>query len=205
MAPPKNLHSRNALVTANLGLAYAVVDRLGIRRRTAAYDDAVQAASLALVEAADRFDPSRGVTFATFCWQAVSGAAKDSLSAEAVVHVPPKQRARGSRTSTVEALPDALVDDTAEARLVALDEQHVLQAAIETLPEGHRDAVVWHLDRREPSAASLAARIGCSHTTAKRHLQEAVAMLAAHIQSNNVQKDAENNASSPADDADDAA
>jgi RNA polymerase sigma-B factor len=62
---------RAALVEQHLGLARHLA--LRYRDRGEPIDDLVQVASVGLLKAADRFDPSRGVTFATFAVPTILG------------------------------------------------------------------------------------------------------------------------------------
>jgi RNA polymerase sigma-B factor len=65
---------RDELVTANLGLARILARRLSNRGEP--YDDLLQVASLAIIKAVERFDPDRGVEFATFATRTVLGELK---------------------------------------------------------------------------------------------------------------------------------
>lgn len=65
---------RDQLVTSHLGLAHQLARRFSNRGET--HDDLVQVASLALVRAADRFDPERGVMFSTFAAASMIGELK---------------------------------------------------------------------------------------------------------------------------------
>jgi RNA polymerase sigma-B factor len=55
---------RDVLIESNIGLVKHVVRQF--TNRGESYDDLVQVASVALVKAADRFDPEKGATFATY-------------------------------------------------------------------------------------------------------------------------------------------
>jgi RNA polymerase sigma factor (sigma-70 family) len=72
---------REHLVLANLSLVTGTVQAAMARYRLpeSLRDDLVSAGSLALVQAADRFDPSRGVKFKTFAAHRVSGEIVDTL------------------------------------------------------------------------------------------------------------------------------
>jgi RNA polymerase sigma-B factor len=63
--------ARAQLVEDHLGLAYYLARRFANRGEP--YDDVAQVAALALVKAADRFDPDRGVAFSTFATTTVIG------------------------------------------------------------------------------------------------------------------------------------
>ena len=65
---------RDGLVTSHLGLARQLARRFCNRGES--LDDLVQVASLALVRAADRFDPERGVMFSTFASASIIGELK---------------------------------------------------------------------------------------------------------------------------------
>jgi len=65
---------RNDAVEAMIPLVDLLARRL--RRRDASYEDLRQVALLAVVRAADRFDPDRGVHFATFVSRTVEGELK---------------------------------------------------------------------------------------------------------------------------------
>jgi RNA polymerase sigma-B factor len=65
---------RDRLVEAHLGLAHQLARRFGHRGES--HDDLVQVASLALINAVDRFDPDRGFEFSTFATRTVLGELK---------------------------------------------------------------------------------------------------------------------------------
>jgi len=65
---------RDQLVAEHLGLARQLAHRFANRGET--YDDLFQVASLALIDAVDRFDPARGVEFSTFATHTIVGEIK---------------------------------------------------------------------------------------------------------------------------------
>src|SRR5271167_2521761 len=65
---------RDQLVTSHLGLAHQLARRFA--NRGEGHDDLVQVASLALVKAAERFDPERGIMFSTFAAASIIGELK---------------------------------------------------------------------------------------------------------------------------------
>ena len=76
------LVARNRLVEANLGLVRSIANRFS-RKVGVDFDDLVQAGSVGLMRAAEKFDPDRGFRFSTYAsrWieQAISRAAPQGL------------------------------------------------------------------------------------------------------------------------------
>ena len=68
------LEDREHLITSHLELAQLLAKRFANRGES--LDDLVQVASLALVQAADRFDARRGVSFSTFASRTINGELK---------------------------------------------------------------------------------------------------------------------------------
>lgn len=66
--------SRDELITSHLGLARFLARRYADRGES--YEDLVQVASVALVQAADRFDPTLGFEFSTFATRTILGEIK---------------------------------------------------------------------------------------------------------------------------------
>ncbi len=75
-APPAGLGpaERDALIVAHLGLAKHLARRFIAKGQS--QDDLTQAASLALVKAAQRYDPSRGVEFSAYATRMIIGELK---------------------------------------------------------------------------------------------------------------------------------
>ena len=71
---PGSAADRDRLVTEHLGLAEHLARRYANRGEP--HDDLVQVASLALVRAADRYDPSLGYEFSTFATRTIVGELK---------------------------------------------------------------------------------------------------------------------------------
>ena len=157
---------REDLVRSHLPLVRAVA-----RRQAGAgeqFDDAVQAGSLALVKASVRFDPSRGVAFATFVTPAVEGAIRRHL----------RERSPGVR------LPDAAdVERPGEPDPLAESDQRVLLAGgLRALDERERRIVVlrFHADLTE---REIAREVGISQAHVSRLLDGALAKLRAQFAS----------------------
>src|SRR5690349_10937509 len=62
---------RNALIERHLGIAHHLARRY--RHRGVADDDLVQVATIGLLKSVERFDPERGISFATFATPTVLG------------------------------------------------------------------------------------------------------------------------------------
>lgn len=78
---------RDQLVESHLGLAHALARRYADRGESTA--DLVQVASVGLVKAAHRFDPSRGILFSTYATASVLGELKRHFrSTRWKVHMP---------------------------------------------------------------------------------------------------------------------
>ena len=71
---------RKALIESYAPLARYVVDRLNLRPGAALeYDDLLSQAVVGLIDAVDRFDPTRGIKFETYAYYRIRGAVMDML------------------------------------------------------------------------------------------------------------------------------
>src|SRR5262245_3982321 len=144
---------RATLVTRNLRLVYHFARRLAGRRALLA--DLVQVGNLALLDAADRFDPRRGARFSTYagtCIAAVICRQMPGLTQE--VHVPGyqmrlKSRLDHSRRSLTQELgrEPTLAEMAAQARL-AEDKAREILASKPTIVD-----LYAHPDSDRPSLA----------------------------------------------------
>lgn len=67
-----NAAERNALVTANMGIVWSIAIGLTTKRPWIERDDAVQDGVVALMKATENFDPSKGVSFATYAYHVIN-------------------------------------------------------------------------------------------------------------------------------------
>ena len=77
---PSSGQDKNELVKAHMPLVHLVVDRM--RAQVPGFvtrDDMVSAAMMGLMDAATRFDPSRGIMFKTFAERRIRGAIYDEI------------------------------------------------------------------------------------------------------------------------------
>jgi len=122
---------RDELVEMHLPLVRHIASRYADRGEP--MDDLVQAGSLGLVQAVDRFDPSRGVAFASFAVPTIVGAIRRYFRDSTwTVKVPRRvQESRGR----IDAAHDALAQELGRSPTVAeiaeradIDEQDVLDS-----------------------------------------------------------------------------
>lgn len=74
VAPCPDRRSRDELIAEFRGLALSIAHRRC--RRLIEREDVEQVATVGLINAADRFDPEMGVSFATFAWSTIEGEIK---------------------------------------------------------------------------------------------------------------------------------
>lgn len=72
------MEARGELIRSSLRLVAMRVRHLGVP--AAEVDDALQAGTLGLIAAVDRFEPSRGVRLATFAWPWITSSIRVSMS-----------------------------------------------------------------------------------------------------------------------------
>lgn len=132
---------RNPLIEKHLPLVQAIARKVK-KTLTAAidYEDLVGYGSKGLVEAAERFDPTQGVTFSTFAYYRIRGAILDSLRGDPerqrvgarpdLVAVAPSRHARAANDNGRVYRPDEptterlswLLSESAAVHLTSLDE-----------------------------------------------------------------------------------
>ena len=101
-APPavsrRGLRARNRMVAANLRLVAMVVDRFP-RPPHVALEDALQAGSLGLIRAAEKFDPQRGYKFSTYSYLWIRQALTCEIDKSGTIRTPANVNAtmRGTR------------------------------------------------------------------------------------------------------------
>ena len=163
---------RHELVRSHLPLVRAMARRYARRREE--FDDLVQAGSVGLVKAATRFDPSRGVAFATFVTPTVEGEIRRQL----------RERSKG--TSTVSdpvtlAADDAAAESASDHESLATSEYRILLAGgLRTLDPREQQIVFlrFHADMTE---RQIAGKVGISQAHVSRLLEGALAKLRAEL------------------------
>lgn len=77
---PRTISARDALIEENIGLVVHIARRIARRMPNERdRDELVAAGMVGLVEAASRFDPTRGMTFSSFAGLRIEGAILDAL------------------------------------------------------------------------------------------------------------------------------
>lgn len=183
MALAKLARRRNDLVHGHLHLVRAVAWR--VRREldaTADFEDLVGHGMVGLMQAARRYDGSRGVTFATFAYHRIRGAMLDAVRAlgrftrrEVAAY-----RAGAPAVDVDAPTPsvDALVDGAprADELSVERDRRRSLRAAVAKLPHQERHFIekVYFEDKRLRVAG---AELGLSKSWASRLHDRALVAL----------------------------
>jgi RNA polymerase sigma factor (sigma-70 family) len=164
-------------VLRHLPLVRYVASRLCPPASPVEVDDLISAGTIGLIEAADRYDPKRGVPFASFAYSRIKGAVIDELSR---VGISGAERSRSTGVAlSLEAPfahePDAsLLDVTVDPsvsepqRSAELSE---LLAAIKDLPD--RARAMLGLSLAGHSGTDIADFYGCSQTLVSQILVDA--------------------------------
>jgi RNA polymerase sigma factor FliA len=143
-------------------------------------DDLESVGTLALIEALDRFDPSRGVPVAAYLRLRIRGAMVDHLRRAGPV-VRTRSRGGHSREHRFVALGDQedfldrLVEDGpgADQRLVQHEADLEIQDLVETLPDGERELVRGH-DLEGRPLQRVATELGITPTQASKLRSQAL-------------------------------
>ena len=134
---------RQAILEENVGLVHHVARQLAGRLSTAAeLDELVSAGSIGLVQAADAFDPARGLSFSTFAVPRIRGAILDELRRQ-------DHLSRGVRRQTRDL---ARARETLSASLGRVPTTRELALHMATTPETVRQ---WELDAESATVCSL--------------------------------------------------
>lgn len=190
--PKRSIEERNALVVDNLGLVRSFVDR-GIEKGAIPWhqrDDAIQAGTLGLMRAADRFDASRGLRFSTFAAFPIFGELVAFTETLSLIRVWRSLYERGYRPIPVSSLSEVMEDneedfhpmsnDAEPIDIVAENEERQLQRsalaeALAELPINHQ--VIIQRRKCGERLASIAADLGFATSTVARYSADAVQML----------------------------
>ncbi len=159
-------HIRDTRVLRHLPLVRYVVRRLRPAGSPLELDDLVSAGTIGLIEAADRYDPNRGVTFATFAYRRIRGAVIEEISTSS---------AAGSLEAPISdesgfTLMDVTLDPSASEPQGSAELSELL-TAIGDLPD--RDREILGMSAAGHSGNDIAERYGCSPSLVSRILVDA--------------------------------
>lgn len=155
---------RDALITENLGKVKYIADRLAAKLPPSVErDDLYGAGVVGLIDAVERFDASRGITFSTFAEMRVRGAILDNLRSLDWASRSTRRRAREIQTAFAEVEQElgrsATEEEVAEKMQIPLSE---LRENLQDL----RGLSLANLDERdEETGLSLAETIFDSKDT----------------------------------------
>ncbi|HEX3482667.1 MAG TPA: sigma-70 family RNA polymerase sigma factor [Kofleriaceae bacterium] len=171
------------LVARHLDLARRAAGRIYPRvRGLASFDELRALANAGLAEAAERYDPGRGASFATFAWYRIHGAIFDGLrrSSQQRAAAPPP------RMVSLEALRERGFDAAGDAPgpadgIDGARRTARLRRAIAQLPDRPRALVTKHYFEGK-SLLEAGAELGVSKSWASRLHAQAVDQLRALIE-----------------------
>ena len=132
---PRAISERDALIEDNIGLVVHIARRVAGRLAGARdRDERVAAGMVGLVEAASRFDPTRGMSFSSFAGLRIEGAILDAL--RQADRLPRSVRALQRRLDTTEATLTSSLgraprpSELAEACGLSLETLHAVRAQV---------------------------------------------------------------------------
>jgi RNA polymerase sigma-B factor len=168
-------------VRSHLPLVRAIARRYAGRGEE--LDDLVQAGSVGLVRASARFDPGRGVAFATFVGPAVEGAIRRHLSVRRRgVQLPPNAQRTSPDSAALEA-SGATVDGSREPEsLVESEHRLLLAGGLRVLDERERQIVFLRFNA-DMTERQIADAVGISQAHVSRLLDGALTKLRAELSS----------------------
>lgn len=177
---------RDHLVARHLELARRAAGRIYPRvRGLVGFDELCALANAGLAEAAERYDPARGTTFATFAWYRIQGAIVDGLrrSSQRRQSAPAAAPAPRPRVVSLDTLRDRGFDAAGDAPGPGDDLDRArrtarLRAAIAQLPDRPRALVTKHYFEGK-SLLEAGAELGVSKSWASRLHAQAVDQLRA--------------------------
>ncbi len=175
------------LVERHLELARRAAGRIYPRvRGLVSFDELRALANVGLAEAAGRYDPGRGATFATFAWYRIHGAIFDGLrrSSQRRAAAPPARPP--PRMVSLEALRDRGFDAAGDApgpadEFDAARRAARLRVAIAQLPDRPRELVTKHYFEGK-TLLEAGAELGVSKSWAIRLHAQAVDRLRAALE-----------------------
>jgi RNA polymerase sigma factor (sigma-70 family) len=166
--------NRNTRVLHHLPLVRHVVRRIRPASSPPELDDLVSAGTIGLIEAVDRYDPQRGVTFASFAYRRIRGAVIEEISSLGAGTVTTSRGPCSLEAPISEetgfTLMDVTVDPSASEPQCSAELSELL-TAIGDLPD--RDREILALSVAGHTGNHIAERYGCSPSLVSRILVDA--------------------------------
>ena len=154
-----DVRSRGRLIESYQPLVFKVAMQLRLREEIIM--DMIQEGTVGLIEAVERYDPSRGVRFSTYATYRIRGRILNALHRER--SVPSIEGAEGDDQTIIERVPDLGAAD----RLAGVEDAmlvHQIIGAIERLPEREQRVLLALISKREePRRVAGELRISLSH------------------------------------------
>ena len=159
--------ARNRMVEANVALVAHLARRMRPATSPVSHADLVQEGVLGLMQAVERFDPSRGLRFSTYATWWIRGAILRAL------RTAPAALSLTGDDGLVEDVADVDLDDPLDglAREVQAAE---VASLVSSLPEHGRRVVAlrYGLDGREPHSLAETARVLGSSQARVKHIED---------------------------------
>jgi len=181
---------RDALIAQHLHFPEVIARQFAATPTRAAFlEDLIAAGNVGLVEAAEHFDPHRGVRFSTFAWPRIRGAMVDGLRTSARYRRSDVARHRASAACEPTCrVADRWHDEDSSDELAraeeALDLNRCLPRlgeALARLPRRERELMELHYFGGLP-LSQIAARMGVHRSRCTRLHQHALARLNVEIE-----------------------
>jgi RNA polymerase sporulation-specific sigma factor len=151
--------SRGRLIESYQPLVFKVTMQLRLREEIVM--DMIQEGTVGLIEAVERYDPSRGVRFSTYATYRIRGRILNALHRER--SVPSVEGAEEDDQTLIERVPDLGAAD----RLASVEDAMLVRqivGAIERLPEREQRVLLALISKREePRRIAGELRISLSH------------------------------------------
>jgi RNA polymerase sigma-B factor len=172
--------ARDELVDRFLPLAHALA--LRYQRSYEPFDDLVQAASVGLLEAIDRFDPARGVAFSSVALPMMLGEIRRHFRTRGWAGLEALQAGASYRGLSCDVLVPAAALSAEDDGFERAEDRATIQALLELVP--HREREILRLRFEEDrTQAQIGAVIGLSQMQVSRLIRSILERLRALAES----------------------
>jgi RNA polymerase sigma factor (sigma-70 family) len=155
-------------IVQHLPLVHGVAYRLRRQIRCVEAEDLVSAGTVGLIEAADRFIPGRGATFASFAYKRIRGAMLDEVRHQRAP-APLSLESASDEEQTLKLIE--VTEDPNSPSAPRRAELHELVAAVGVLPRSERDVLTLRL--RGYRLHEIASVYDCSDSRVSQLLTQA--------------------------------